>query len=1019
MSTPLSLFSNSERERRLIGMSPGPAQPSPEQSRNPAEVPQETRSPETADTMNVSDASDRRQQAAESALAQSATRIDGSFSVSKRQVQIITNIDMTSAVEPLQNQVNEIQASVAALEERQARMEQVGPPLTASEQRSLTICADYVRIYEELMADRRDRRQSSLQEKRMSGQEGQPAADKAQLKDTQGQAEPRQAGISRFEEQLREYDRELRSLNQDRPGLRAYNSYDRHTAVLQLLGDLQAKARAAGGNPAGGFSFTVEQTPNVADGGSAGPANAPDVPQGAPNAPQGAPGQAAEEANAGGPQKAPEQPEDKLERAFEALGRLIEKIMQLIDRIKNRSASAPDNKERDGDAEVKELTVDKILNDPAMTPEKVKESHGEKKKQHEENKTRLEKSLPKEKKDLQARGEELRGEEDGLLRRVNAAKNNQGPAMAEAPGAERTGPDGKTWKKDATDLYWHNGDEITADSRMDEMTAELRAQLPQLEQQLQETRESIQKNTDALTRLDSEQRQLTEKQKTLEEEIDALAKVMKIDEEVASLTKAFREDLPPGVDLGDFTIDRRGLHLGPTKGELHKFFGKEPGSTVSLEDARTALELERRNLNVPPNPPDSTSTPTPDRGGLGGPPEQLPGLPNALREFQSAAQEIEESIVRRMQMYEARVRGTEKDLQQERSRGALQGGLFNNSLERNLEGTLREERASLESTRTALQRFQVARSRVVETARTADNAGDAREALKTGIRELRDIRLSIRDTNYAALNKELDQVIANFDAVLSVPSAILEVPAKLDQAGQWLGESGYALYKNTIAPAVGRLDAKGKEKFAQVMQAINEIKTGILHSSAEDFGRGYKEQFMKLYGSSLDEAKNLLVQAGLDRTAVDQFATAVSTYMEEQFDAAVQTVDNINRYGLDTVLEGFANDMGTIVHTAYNEHIKPHVDRASAEVKRHFANASQYLREVSQGTQYMYTDIQKNGWKGTSVQYMQQFDRLYGPAIENAIRELVQAGVPQSGIDALKKGIKQQFKERIQRFYQA
>ena len=176
---------------------------------------------------------------------------------------------------------------------------------------------------------------------------------------------------------------------------------------------------------------------------------------------------------------------------------------------------------------------------------------------------------------------------------------------------------------------------------------------------------------------------------------------------------------------------------------------------------------------------------------------------------------------------------------------------------------------------------------------------------------------------------------------------------------------------------------------ADGIQMFNEIKTGVMTSNPKDFGTGYKEQFAKLYGPKIEQAKGLLVQAGLDKGQVDKFVGDVTARIESGFDKGVQTAAEIQKKGVGVVLQEFSADMGTVVEQGYKDYLKPSVDSMSAAARPHMERAMKLFANFKEGAAQLIAQDPKQ----TAQEYAQRLQKAYGPAIEAARTELVQAGI--------------------------
>ncbi|TSC60050.1 MAG: Uncharacterized protein Greene041662_276, partial [Candidatus Peregrinibacteria bacterium Greene0416_62] len=120
--------------------------------------------------------------------------------------------------------------------------------------------------------------------------------------------------------------------------------------------------------------------------------------------------------------------------------------------------------------------------------------------------------------------------------------------------------------------------------------------------------------------------------------------------------------------------------------------------------------------------------------------------------------------------------------------------------------------------------------------------------------------------------------------------------AKGIEGGQkWLGENGYAFYEKSIAPTLQNLSEEGQKQFAQGMKAFQEIKTGIMTSTATDFAQGYKGKFKEMYGGAIQSATDQIKKIPkINPAEVDKLVALVTTTLEQKFDAAAKTVQDIN-----------------------------------------------------------------------------------------------------------------------------
>jgi hypothetical protein len=204
-----------------------------------------------------------------------------------------------------------------------------------------------------------------------------------------------------------------------------------------------------------------------------------------------------------------------------------------------------------------------------------------------------------------------------------------------------------------------------------------------------------------------------------------------------------------------------------------------------------------------------------------------------------------------------------------------------------------------------------------------------------------------------------------------------------------LGVVGGDAYEKYLAPSVDRVKEEGQQMFADGMRMLNEVKTGVMTSTTADFAKGYKDQFQGLYGAKIEQAKGLLVKAGLDKGKVDQFVGDVSSRIANQFDAGVKTVSEMQQKGVATVLREFSADMGVIAEKGFNDYIKPTMDTMSAKARPHLEIAMRELSTLREGA----LQLLKQNPRQTAEQYVAQVQKMYGPAIESARTQLTQAGV--------------------------
>ena len=229
----------------------------------------------------------------------------------------------------------------------------------------------------------------------------------------------------------------------------------------------------------------------------------------------------------------------------------------------------------------------------------------------------------------------------------------------------------------------------------------------------------------------------------------------------------------------------------------------------------------------------------------------------------------------------------------------------------------------------------------------------------------------------------------------------------LNDGGKWLGENGFALYENTIAPALQNLSADAQKQFAQGMKAFQEIKTGIMTSTATDFAQGYKGKFKEMYGGAVQSATDQIKKIpGLDPAKVDALVAQVTTELEKQFDNAAKTVQDINDKGAGNVLKGFVADLGVVGNDAYETYLRPSVDTMKEEGKQLMANGMQVLNEIRTGVMTSATQDFAKGYK-------EQFQGLYGAKIEQAKGLLVKAGLDEGKVNQfvgdVSAGIEKQF----------
>lgn len=196
-------------------------------------------------------------------------------------------------------------------------------------------------------------------------------------------------------------------------------------------------------------------------------------------------------------------------------------------------------------------------------------------------------------------------------------------------------------------------------------------------------------------------------------------------------------------------------------------------------------------------------------------------------------------------------------------------------------------------------------------------------------------------------------------------------------------------YDKYLAPYEKNIREGGRQMMADGMQMLNEIKTGVMTSTTQDFAKGYKEQFQGLYGAKIEQAKGLLVQAGLEKGDVDAFVDNVTAGIEKQFDAGVKTATEMQQKGVAVVLREFSADMGTIAEQGYKDYIQPRVDSMSATARPHMERAMKQFANFKEGAAQLIAQDPKQ----TAQEYVQRLQKAYGPAIEAARTELVQAGI--------------------------
>lgn len=231
----------------------------------------------------------------------------------------------------------------------------------------------------------------------------------------------------------------------------------------------------------------------------------------------------------------------------------------------------------------------------------------------------------------------------------------------------------------------------------------------------------------------------------------------------------------------------------------------------------------------------------------------------------------------------------------------------------------------------------------------------------------------------------------------------------LNDGEKWLGENGYALWANTIAPSLQDLSVEAQKQFADGMKAFQEIKTGIMTSSATDFAQGYKRNFKDMYGDAVQTATNQIKKIpGLDGANVDALVTQVTAALEKQFDNAAKTVQDINDKGAGNVLKGFVADLRVVGGDAYEQYLQPSVKETKEGASQLMADGMQMLNEIKTGVM---TSTLQDFAKG----YKEQFKGLYGQKIEKA-KELMKGAVLDKDkgrvdqfVNAVTAGIEKQF----------
>jgi len=413
---------------------------------------------------------------------------------------------------------------------------------------------------------------------------------------------------------------------------------------------------------------------------------------------------------------------------------------------------------------------------------------------------------------------------------------------------------------------------------------------------------------------------------------------------------------------------------------------------------------------------DSTNQEPNESNGPSGTPENLgDSIRQAQNSLKDYVQHTEDFVQRRVVMYRAHVQGTQAEIDD-----LSYLNPFNIPVRNALKKQLAQEQRALDEAITALSQIDVVRNQVqakIDESNDTSKTGEERiQALKDGRQAVEGLRGLIQDVNYAQINTEL----AIIDDQLGMAETILNAPAEAigsivdyigtipDAASEIWNQDILPAWNNTIVPGLNDLADWGAEQWDAAGVALKEISDGFAilnQGTASEFGAGYKEQFLAMYGEGMQQLEGVLTDAGVNPTDIAAFKQVV----ENSFDSGIDLAQDIQDRGIAVVAQEAWDGISQEAVVAWNENIQPTLDNIGDWTDVQLAQLNQAMGEISDG----FAILNQGTASEFGAGYKEQFLAMYGEGMQQLEGVLTDAGVNPTDIAAFKQVVESGFDSGI------
>ena len=683
-----------------------------------------------------------------------------------------------------------------------------------------------------------------------------------------------------------------------------------------------------------------------------------------------------------------------LNEFLQLLAQLLQKLIELLEGVGDEQKEGKEDEKADADVQ---REIDEELEEDGMTPEKLREkTEGELEDSRKEAKD-LKEKIPEADKKLG----EMRGQEKGLEGKIQ--KGGEGVDDLKAELGQLKEAIGKQEEKLAT-----------MQARLKELNEKV---IPRLERKI---------------RLLKAMEKGDEKPKLTEEQRDQVRQAM--DAVLEQVDPEFRKHL--GEFHADLNEDGQPAIFPDGPGLVEEIAGEKGHITMEdltdpafAERAKEALAKLTEGEGTPDDVPDNEPGPEGEPGsgdGVTGPEgpsdDLLKGIDQTSEGLTDYLQRTEDFIRRRVDMYRARVKGTQKDIDD-----ANGWNVFDWKRQGVLKDTLQKEQQALDQSLDALSKIDAARGKVdakIAVANdTSKDEGERVQALKDGRQVLEDLRGLIQDPNYAAINEELSAID---DQLAFAENAAEAVSGAIGDAGEGLANTASAVgdylaqipgavsdvwnqdvvagWNAHIQPHLSSFGEWSGEQLAAAGDALGEIGEGLAllyEGTASEFGQGYKEQFAQMYGGGMEKLEGTLAAVGIPQSDINAFKQMV----ENSFDAAVDVTQDVNNRGLATVAGEMWDGVSHEAALAWNANIQPHLDTAGDFTDAQMARLGTLVNQVTEGARTIANGTATEFGQG----YKEQFAQMYGGTMQQVEGLLTDAGVAPTDIAAFRQTVENSF----------